>query len=223
MSSVIRLIFLTMCWARVLLVTSSSLLAVAFPIQRIEAEEGQNLSLQCLLGPHVNVSGSTVEWSKDGHANIVHLYIDGRDRAVDQKEEFKNRTTLFHEGLNTGNVTLQLSSVQLSDNGTYRCYIISLKTYCYTVLTVVKKGQINRSWGNHSNRTTASLDEVPQPNNPDLNVWYTVGGIILSIVMILGIIWIYKTFQGWRGRRTERTAKCFGPMEEMGVNICPVV
>ncbi|KAK2817494.1 hypothetical protein Q5P01_025685 [Channa striata] len=173
-------------------------------VPKIEAEEGENVSLGCLMDPPMDVSDSTVEWSKDSRANIVHLYIDGRDRAGDQKKAFTNRTVLFHEGLTRGNVTLQLSHVKLSDNGTYRCHIVRWKTYCYTVLEVVKKGQLSRSQRNDSSTTRPSLDEVPKPDDPVSGIFCVV--LLAVIGTICGTVWFYRKVQGRRGRRTEVTA-----------------
>ncbi|XP_040893290.1 myelin-oligodendrocyte glycoprotein-like isoform X2 [Toxotes jaculatrix] len=104
--------------------------STASSVQTIKAKEGAKAILSCFLD-HVNVSGLTVEWSKDGRKVMVHLYRHGEDRAYDQSEEFKNRTVLFHNGLNTGNVTLQISGLRTSDAGTYRLYIPRLKFYFY--------------------------------------------------------------------------------------------
>ncbi|XP_067441634.1 myelin-oligodendrocyte glycoprotein-like [Thunnus thynnus] len=91
--------------------------------QVIEAEEGDDVSLECQQDAEVSLEDSLVEWSKDNRTNLVHVYRHGRDYLNDQKEEFKGRTTLFHEGLSRGNVTLQLRSVRLSDSGRFRCYV----------------------------------------------------------------------------------------------------
>lgn len=115
-----------------------SVFPAAFPNQTKEVEEGNDVFLECQMDHKVDVSTSPVTWSKDDHRNIVHVYIRARDRADDQKPAFKNRTVLFHNGLKTGNVTLQLSTVQLSDSGMFRCHILRPETYCYTALTVGK-------------------------------------------------------------------------------------
>lgn len=120
-----------------------SVFPAAFPNQAKEAEEGDDVFLECQTDHQVDVSTSPVTWSKDDPRNIVHVYVRGRDRADDQKAAFKNRTVLFHEGLRKGNVTLQLSTVQLSDSGTFMCYIRRPETYCYTALRVGKYTEVS--------------------------------------------------------------------------------
>lgn len=115
--------------------------SAASPTQTTRAEEGDDVFLRCLLGHRDDVSGSTVEWSKDGRRNVVHLYLPGGG-AGQQGEEFRNRTFLFHRGLRKGNVTLRMSSVRLSDSGTYSCSVLRLNSSCLTVLTVGKIGEM---------------------------------------------------------------------------------
>lgn len=134
----IKTIYTVVVWLNI-----RSVFPAAFPIQTVEAEEGDNVFFQCQVDNQVDVSDSPVTWSKDDRRNIVHVYIRGRDRAGDQKEMFRNRTLLFHEGLRKGNVTLQLSSVRLSDKGTYTCYIRRQLTYCSTVLKVGKHSEVS--------------------------------------------------------------------------------
>ena len=114
----------------------------AFPVQVIEAEEGDDVSLECQQDAKVSLKDSLVEWRKDSRTNLVHVYRHGRDYLNDQKEEFKGRTTLFHEGLSRGNVTLQLRSVRLSDSGRFRCYVKKLDLCRYIILKVGKQAEI---------------------------------------------------------------------------------
>ena len=104
--------------------------------------EGNNVSLQCPVDPQVNLERSLVEWTKDNRTNFVHVYRHGQDYLDDQKDEFKGRTVLFHEGLSRGNVTLQLSSVRKSDSGKFRCFVKKTRTYCYIDLEVGKQAEI---------------------------------------------------------------------------------
>ncbi|XP_040926326.1 uncharacterized protein LOC121202166 isoform X2 [Betta splendens] len=179
-------------------------LTLAFSTPLIEAEEGDDAILQCLLDPVVDVSESPVTWSKDDAKDMVHVYIRGRDRASDQKE-FTNRTSLNHEGLRRGNVSLRLSSVRRADSGTYTCYIQRLDTYCHTGLKVVARGQLIRPRGVSLN-VTPSLD-VPKAETPEDNenetgcdVKYTVISIFLGvlgavILLILGTFMTCKKIQ----------------------------
>ncbi|XP_042255547.1 butyrophilin-like protein 2 isoform X2 [Thunnus maccoyii] len=138
----------------------------AFPVQVIEAEEGDDVSLECQQDAEVSLEDSLVEWSKDSRTNLVHVYRHGRDYLNDQKEEFKGRTTLFHEGLSRGNVTLQLRSVRLSDSGRFRCYVKKLDLYRNITLKVVQKGQNNPTQDFSS--TPLPVETTTEPNDPDV-------------------------------------------------------
>ena len=106
-----------------------------------EAEEGDDVWLPCQQHPEVNLTGSLVEWTKDGRQNIIHVNRHGYDYLEDQKKEFKGRTSLSHPGLNRGDATLKLSPVRWSDNGTYRCYVKKRDANHYITLRVGKFAQ----------------------------------------------------------------------------------
>ncbi|KAM9400849.1 putative selection and upkeep of intraepithelial T-cells protein 1 homolog [Salvelinus alpinus] len=56
----------------------------------------------------------------------IHLYLDGRDSNEDQFPSYRGRTSMFHEELKNGNVSLKLTRVTLSDAGSYRCFLPTL-------------------------------------------------------------------------------------------------
>ena len=57
----------------------------AFPVQVIEAEEGDDVSLECQKNAEVNLEDSLVERSKDDRRNLVHVYRHGRDSRTSRK------------------------------------------------------------------------------------------------------------------------------------------
>ncbi|XP_056227847.1 butyrophilin-like protein 10 isoform X2 [Seriola aureovittata] len=156
--------------------------------QTMEAEEGGSVFFQCHLDHQVNVSGSPVKWSKDGSSNVVHLYIRRQDQADAQKEEFRNRTLLFHEGLSRGNVTLQLSSVRPSDAGGYRCYVRLQGASCYFTLTVGRKGQTNRAQQGDSNTTRPPPEDLTEPDDTRRRLREVTAGIVLTVVGCFGFL-----------------------------------
>ncbi|KAI2644041.1 Butyrophilin-like protein 2 [Labeo rohita] len=68
-----------------------------------------------------------LEWFRPDlkEAQLVHLYEDHEDRNTDQIESYRGRTELNHQELQRGNASLKLSSVQVSDEGRYKCFIQS--------------------------------------------------------------------------------------------------
>ncbi|XP_026214726.1 selection and upkeep of intraepithelial T-cells protein 1-like isoform X2 [Anabas testudineus] len=177
--------------------------------EEVEAEEGDDVILKCQLDPEDDVRKSPVTWSKDERKNIVHVYRLGQDHAEDQKEVFRNRTVLHHEGLKKGNVTLQLFSVRLSDNGRFICYIRRLDAYCYVILKVVRRGQLNRSVGSVVSTATSQPEVEPGGKNKTVacvDVKYTVISIFVGvlgavILVILGTVLIYKKIQKMKKKK----------------------
>ncbi|XP_042292339.1 uncharacterized protein LOC121913668 isoform X1 [Thunnus maccoyii] len=174
--------------------------------QVIEAEEGDDVSLECQQDAEVSLEDSLVEWSKDNRTNLVHVYRHGRDYLNDQKEEFKGRTTLFHEGLSRGNVTLQLRSVRLSDSGRFRCYVKKLDLYRYIILKVVQKGQNNPTQDFSS--TPLPVETTTEPNVPDggrshLLIIIPAVGFIICIGLLLLMKCGKKCWKELRGRRKQ--------------------
>uniref|UniRef100_A0A672Z9V9 Ig-like domain-containing protein n=1 Tax=Sphaeramia orbicularis TaxID=375764 RepID=A0A672Z9V9_9TELE len=96
--------------------------------QPITAVMGDDITLPCHVTPVQDVSEQMVEWSKlRTEPRFVHVRRSGEDRLVDQNPEFSRRTSMSLGGLTRGDVSLTLSRVRLSDEGTYRCFIPSLK------------------------------------------------------------------------------------------------
>ncbi|XP_038587440.1 butyrophilin subfamily 3 member A2-like isoform X2 [Micropterus salmoides] len=130
------------CGVLVFLLTQAALASrdpeVVCSSDPVEAAVSEDVILQCHLEPPLDATDMTVEWSRGSHNQFVHLHQDGKDSPAEQKEHFEGRTSLSHEGLTKGNLSLKLSSVQLSDAGRYRCSFHTEKVHksCYVNLTV---------------------------------------------------------------------------------------
>ncbi|XP_046902074.1 butyrophilin subfamily 1 member A1-like isoform X2 [Hypomesus transpacificus] len=101
---------------------------VITPVQQITVVAGESLVLPCYVNPSVSAEGWTVEWLKlsvDRDQRNIHLYKDGRDDNENQNPSFKARTALFKEELKTGNTSLKLLWVRGTDEGTYKCIVMS--------------------------------------------------------------------------------------------------
>ncbi|XP_023267212.1 butyrophilin subfamily 2 member A1-like [Seriola lalandi dorsalis] len=111
---------------------------VKCPTETIQAEEGDDVTLRFDLDPRVNLVNYTLDVTRSDLKEIVHAYRHGKDLTDPQTERYRNRTTLIHEDLSRGIITLQISSVQLKDSGPYRCFVPELRAGCTTVLNVGK-------------------------------------------------------------------------------------
>ncbi|KAF4115681.1 hypothetical protein G5714_003170 [Onychostoma macrolepis] len=79
-----------------------------------------------------------VEWFRPGlkDSQLVHLYDDHEDRNTEQIESYRGRTELIHQELQTGNASLKLLTVQVSDEGRYKCFIQSKSWYDDAIINV---------------------------------------------------------------------------------------
>ncbi|XP_062375060.1 butyrophilin subfamily 3 member A2-like isoform X2 [Sardina pilchardus] len=117
------------CWMILLLEckVSSGFFQVLGPDYPLSAVIGEDLVLPCSLKPSMSAEeDTTVEWfrlNRHKQGSLVHLYKEGRVQNDKQIQAYKGRTSLFEDKLKTGNTSLKLSSVQVSDDGDYKCFI----------------------------------------------------------------------------------------------------
>ncbi|XP_033465372.2 butyrophilin subfamily 3 member A2-like [Epinephelus lanceolatus] len=96
--------------------------------QPIVATVGDDIILPCRLEPAMDVVSRAVEWARlDLNPRFVHVRRDGVELLIDQNPSYLGRTSIPVDKLKCGDVSLKLSKLKLSDNGTYRCYIPELK------------------------------------------------------------------------------------------------
>uniref|UniRef100_A0A3Q3ITC4 Ig-like domain-containing protein n=1 Tax=Monopterus albus TaxID=43700 RepID=A0A3Q3ITC4_MONAL len=85
---------------------------------------GDEAALPCQLEPPVDAVHMTVEWGRpDLNPRFVYVWHDGQELLVDQNPAYKGRVSLSTDKLKQGDISLKLSTVKISDNGTYRCYV----------------------------------------------------------------------------------------------------
>ncbi|KAL0970760.1 hypothetical protein UPYG_G00246990 [Umbra pygmaea] len=102
------------------------------PTKPVLIAEGDDVILPCTLknpNGNNNAFDKTVEWSRlDLNPKEVHFYRNIRDENADQNTNYKERTSLFRDDLENGNVSLKLTRVKLADTGNYTCSVLSLET-----------------------------------------------------------------------------------------------
>ncbi len=97
------------------------------PPQPIVASIGDDIILPCHLEPADDVAAMTLEWTKsDLNPTFVHVWRAGQDLILTKHPSYKDRTSLSVNELKRGNISLKLSDVKPSDQGTYQCYIPKL-------------------------------------------------------------------------------------------------
>ncbi|XP_050926283.1 uncharacterized protein LOC108883801 isoform X7 [Lates calcarifer] len=104
-----------------------------------QAEEGGDVSLQCRLDPSVDLRKETLEFTRadlNREYDVVHSYRHEKDQTDPQMDQYRDRTTLIHEDLIRGIISLKISSLTLTDSGLYRCYVKDLEASCTMNVTV---------------------------------------------------------------------------------------
>ncbi|KAK7167179.1 hypothetical protein R3I94_001547 [Phoxinus phoxinus] len=97
---------------------------VVGPADPVFAVAGEDVILPCSVKPSISVVDMRVEWFRLDLKDSVHLYDDHEDRNTEQIQ-YRGRTKLILQELQTGNASLKLSTVRVSDEGRYTCFIQS--------------------------------------------------------------------------------------------------
>ncbi|XP_040887716.1 butyrophilin subfamily 3 member A2-like [Toxotes jaculatrix] len=99
------------------------------PTEPITVTFGDDITLPCHLEPAMDVGSMTFEWTRaDLTPRFVLLWHEGQELEINQHPSYRGRTSLFISELKHGDVSLKLSAVKISDNGTYRCFIPEMKS-----------------------------------------------------------------------------------------------
>uniref|UniRef100_I3JIR8 Ig-like domain-containing protein n=1 Tax=Oreochromis niloticus TaxID=8128 RepID=I3JIR8_ORENI len=90
----------------------------------VEVYEGErSVLLPCQFTGFIPVD-PTVMWThRDLHPKTVHLRREGGDDLRGQNQLFSGRTSMRPDALDTGDFSLTLKSLQLTDTGSYTCSI----------------------------------------------------------------------------------------------------
>uniref|UniRef100_A0A3Q1GCY5 Ig-like domain-containing protein n=1 Tax=Acanthochromis polyacanthus TaxID=80966 RepID=A0A3Q1GCY5_9TELE len=97
---------------------------VVGPSQPVLATVGSDVLLSCRLEPAVDASDMSIEWSRgDRDPSYVYVWSNREELESSKHPDYEGRTSLLFGQLESGNISLKLSNVKLSDKGKYRCFI----------------------------------------------------------------------------------------------------
>nr|XP_024655740.1 coxsackievirus and adenovirus receptor-like [Maylandia zebra] len=99
------------------------LLHVSQHASAVELHEGDTFILPCHVDTF-NLTKSTVVWSRsDLSPPTVHQHQLQGDELKDQNQRYRGRTSMKTDALDTGDLSLNLTNLQLSDSATYTCSV----------------------------------------------------------------------------------------------------
>ncbi|XP_030608876.1 butyrophilin-like protein 2 [Archocentrus centrarchus] len=111
---------------------------VVGPHQPIVALVDNDIILPCHVEPGKDVTAEILEWTRsDLTPRFVHVWRSGQDLVNTRNPSYRGRTSLFINELKNGNISLKLSRVKLSDEGTYQCEVPSMDKNALVKLVVV--------------------------------------------------------------------------------------
>ncbi|XP_075947939.1 selection and upkeep of intraepithelial T-cells protein 6-like [Anarhichas minor] len=167
------------------------------PTQPIKVVEGENVALHSGLDPPVNLSRYTVDWRRVDNQQVVYVYRHGRDDLDPVVDQYRGRTTINHEALSRGIMTLKISSANLSDSGSYKCFVPKLKAWCEVQLIVDEK----ETKTDVSSTTGPAVEEEPESEDHGGNREVGRAAVISTVVVLLCVLVV--VFLVLRSRATQ--------------------
>ncbi|XP_067378948.1 butyrophilin-like protein 2 [Channa argus] len=99
-------------------------LTVSQHVSAVDMYEGDQFVLMHCQFPTFDMNNPTVMWSRyDLSPSTVHQRQQEGDELKNQNQVYSGRTSMMPDALETGDLSLNLTELQLSDSGTYTCSV----------------------------------------------------------------------------------------------------
>lgn len=86
---------------------------------------------------------SVIHWISEANGTHVHSYYFDQDQLKYQDQRFRGRTSLFKEQISRGNASLQLTAVEVQEQGRYKCYTSTKTEHLESFINVKVDGKRN--------------------------------------------------------------------------------
>ncbi|XP_042368228.1 butyrophilin subfamily 3 member A2-like [Plectropomus leopardus] len=150
------------------------------PSQPTVAKIGADIMLPCHLEPVVDVTDQTIEWTRpDLNPRFVHVLRDGVELKTKKYWSYVGRTSVSMDKLRHGDISLKLYKVKLSDTGTYRCFIPTLKIESTVELVVGAVSSLTISFLRCENGLVLQCESAGWYPEPEVS-WLDGEGHVLS-------------------------------------------
>ncbi|XP_067252829.1 HERV-H LTR-associating protein 2 [Chanodichthys erythropterus] len=105
----------------------------------VEGDEGGSVVLPCSKSSIVlEEKHLTVHWRHNDTKNVYDI-IQGEVSVKEQDPAYKNRAEVLPKELKKGQIFLKITNLQLSDRGTFLCFVPDLRLYHSTQLVVKER------------------------------------------------------------------------------------
>ncbi|XP_073330529.1 uncharacterized protein [Pagrus major] len=158
----------------------------------IIGEDGDTVILPCSTKNKMNISLEQVEWlfeDPPGQYKSVHTYFQNKDQLQKQSDDFKHRTSLFKEGLSSGNCSLRLE-VNANHSGRYHC-CVSGQLCCNVTLKV---GPKEKNPSQNHQEDTASPDNPNNGTDGQPETFKAIGGVGGVVGVVVGVVVVAAAF-----------------------------